>query len=55
MAPMYDILIDIVGVPANDYQALVLYMTACFVSLLVIFFILHLFRLTANMFRVGRR
>lgn len=51
---MYDILTSVVGVPPNDYCALVLYMIAAGVSLLVIYFVPYLFILIANVMRGGR-
>ncbi|GEM_PF-5377626 len=56
MNSMYDILTSIVGVPANDYQSLILYMVAGCVSVLVVYFVIALFRLTGGLIgTVGRR
>ena len=56
MQSMYDILVGLVGQPSNDYESFVLYMTASCVTLMIIYFIPALFKLTANSFSVfGRK
>lgn len=52
---LIDILEPILGTPANDAQALIFYMVFASVGLMLVFFVLNLFTLTASIFTGGRR
>lgn len=53
MATIYSIMIDIIGVPANDVQATLLYMVVCGFSLLFFYWVLWLFQLVAGFMHNG--
>lgn len=43
----------IVGAPSTDYESFVLYLTACAVSVAMVFFVAYLFKLVASLLVVG--
>lgn len=51
MDSMFDILKMIVGQPADDLQATVLYFAAACIGVIFFYFILYLFRLTAKLIK----
>ena len=53
MYDIYTILIDLVGVPQNDIQSIMLYMVACLIATLMFYFVLYLFKLSANLMGSG--
>lgn len=52
---MVDIIIMIVGSPQNDIESLLIYLAACCISVLMIFYVLYIFKLIAQFSRVGGR
>lgn len=45
---MYEILIPIIGTPTNDMQWLILYFSASQLSVMMFYFVLYIFKLTAG-------
>lgn len=45
---MLELMYEIVGIPANDVQATMLYMACCCLAALFFYFALYLFKLVAN-------
>ena len=52
---MIDIMAFIIGEPQNDLESFILYLSASCLSVLIIFFVLYLFKLIADFSNIGGR
>lgn len=50
----YEIMINIIGIPTNDYEQFVIFTLSAILGMTIILFVFYLFYLTVNLFRPKR-
>lgn len=55
LSDFYSIMIEIVGVPTNDYEQFIIYTLSCILGMFIILFVFQLFMMVANLAKIRQK